>query len=124
MSKCPNEECHERVGGHQVTLYGEDGRGGIVGDYVSKRFIQWIITVFGIAILYGGFQVWAASNEVPKIEKTDEIQDQQMATAKEDIAVLKSKMDILVYNSDKMIDLLSTIQKDQVKKDAKRSSND
>ena len=36
MGECPSKECHNRVEGHHNTLYGPDGRGGVVGEMPGK----------------------------------------------------------------------------------------
>ncbi len=61
---CPNPDCKQRVDGHGHTLYGEDGRGGLVrgenelktclGKKVSRKGMIITVTSIVIALLGSG----------------------------------------------------------------------
>ena len=61
---CPNPDCKQRVDGHSHTLYGEDGRGGLVrgenelktclGKKVSRKGMIITVTSIVIALLGSG----------------------------------------------------------------------
>ncbi len=69
MAGCPNAECRDKVDGHQTTLYGENGRGGVVGEQaeqkrcidkrVPKSWLWKFVSAFGVAIIIGGYLLFS-----------------------------------------------------------------
>jgi len=82
MGECPSKECHNRVEGHHNTLYGPDGRGGVVGEmpgkadksclkHYVKRPPSWLIVAVVapvLLILIGtGIKVWSSQESSPHV---------------------------------------------------------
>ncbi len=51
---CPDKECHKRGDGHHTALFGEDGRGGVVGCLTKKISWKAALSFFGILLMFSG----------------------------------------------------------------------
>jgi|GEM_PF-2117592 len=61
MGTCPNKECHELVQRMRITLYGENGMGGIVmclRDTVKKKWVWMIFTIFALPCIAFTGNIW------------------------------------------------------------------
>jgi len=62
MPECPSKECHDRVDGHHRTLFGLDGKGGLIGcldKYVTRKTLWIALLAIGIPLFGTGVIIWA-----------------------------------------------------------------
>lgn len=77
MGKCPNEDCQKnvskRLDGHDKTLYGQDGIGGVVSclkKFVTKASVRWTVAIT-IPFIFLAFVSFSDTRNVLKsVEET------------------------------------------------------
>ena len=70
MPECPSKDCHDRVDGHHRTLFGLDGKGGMIGclsKYVTRKTLWIALLAIGIPIFAAGLIIWADNRSFGQI---------------------------------------------------------
>lgn len=89
---CPDAECHKRVDGHHTSLFGKDGRGGVVGCLTKKISWKSAISVFAfILLLSGGFVLYSMAGEKEQ-NATINRHEVQILSIKEDTNEIKERL--------------------------------
>lgn len=76
---CPSTECHQTVERMRNTLWGINGAGGLVANYVTRRTVVWVcITLLTMSsgFLSWGWTVWA-ENDRQIVKNTTNIEQIQ-----------------------------------------------
>lgn len=97
--RCQDDGCQKRVDGHQVSLYGEDGMSGLVGEVATikgclKKFItrNWFFGALASAVAFLLLLL------VPLWQRTSE----KVAEVTNDVAVQKVLVDRVEKHADKI----------------------
>lgn len=108
--QCPSKECHEKMDGHHRTLYGEDGRSGLVGEVkykvdktcLSKYIPKPNMTLFCLMIsailipaIITGIKVWKGSEVSDYIYLKKEYFVQRNEVVDRRLTILESQLDML-----------------------------
>lgn len=89
---CPDEECHKRVNGHHTSLFGKDGRGGVVGCLTKKISWKYAISAFAFILMFSGaFILYGFSNEKEQNAKINR-HEVQIQSIKEDTNEIKETL--------------------------------
>jgi hypothetical protein len=87
MADCPSEECHNSVDGMRRTLYGMDGKSGLVkclDKFVKTRTVWVFFIVLGLPLIVTGLKVWSGQES-----------DQYRYASKEAISDLDKRISLL-----------------------------
>jgi len=89
---CPDIECHKRSDGHHTALFGEDGRGGVVGCLAKKISWKTAFGFFGFLLLFsGGFILYSMAGEKEQ-NATLNRHEIQIQSIKEDTEEIKETL--------------------------------
>lgn len=89
---CPDIECHKRGDGHHTALFGEDGRGGVVGCLAKKISWKSAVALFAFLLLFSGaFILYSMAGEKEQ-NATINKHEVQIQSIKEDTIEIKETL--------------------------------
>ena len=108
--KCPSEECHNNLEGVRRTLYGNDGKGGLVACVSKKISTNLAIAFLTFALTFsGGFILYGLA-----AEKKQNSQLQEIGVIKEQVKQIKENTEKIGSKVDKMDDHMRAIELKQM----------
>jgi len=102
---CPAPECHEQLVGIKRTLYGENGKGGVVGCLKDKVPKKWVWALLAISIVPAGS---FTASVYYKTRASD-----LMYASKPVVAELSSRIGLLEYKDQEIRSILKRIEINQ-----------
>lgn len=122
MTECPNDDCKEnferRISGHDRTLYGPEGTGGVVAcvkTKVSKRTLYGsVISFVGIfaMLMIAGLTAWGnAKDERKQTKENLSVLQSRFEMICNDIVEIKQQQQKIIENQINPKELLNEIRK-------------